>query len=185
VLPARPDPSWMAAAGAMWRLARSLARWPWRWLPPGGLPSGAAVVVCVCRCYRQYVPGWLAWLGAAGARSKRSCWQGSIPSMNTAWCMVSSGWAFPQLRYMLVPGLGDLPPCLPCRAAAKVLLSQMYYSSQLPVVFGLLGPLLAVASLGLWNMWLALDLLLGALQAGVFLVVLLARLACLPRPVLA
>ncbi len=75
------------------------------------------------------------------------------------------------------------PRChlLPCRAAAKVLLIQLYYSSQLPVVFGLLAPLLAVTSLGLWNMWLALDLLLGALQAGAFLLVLLARLTCMRR----
>ncbi|KAI8471139.1 MAG: hypothetical protein J3K34DRAFT_520767 [Monoraphidium minutum] len=48
------------------------------------------------------------------------------------------------------------------RRGARVAALQVVLLGQLPIVFGLLAPVVLVASLGVWNFWVALDLVVGA-----------------------
>jgi hypothetical protein len=61
------------------------------------------------------------------------------------------------------------------RRALKVLSLQIMFLGQLPIVFGVLAPIVLVGSLGVWNFWVAIDLIVGAALLALLLVLCVVR----------
>ena len=59
--------------------------------------------------------------------------------------------------------------------ALKVLTLQIMFVGQLPIVFGLIAPVVLVASLRVWNLWVGIDLILGGALTAMLLGACLAR----------
>lgn len=75
---------------------------------------------------------------------------------------------------------GTLARAPPLRGAARALALQLLFTGQLPALLGLLSPVVLVASLGVWNFWVALDLVVGAALMALLLA-LCAALRCCGR----
>jgi hypothetical protein len=70
---------------------------------------------------------------------------------------------------------------LTIRRAAKIVILQLYYLGQLPIVFGLVAPIVVYVSLRIWNFWVAIDLIVGGALTLVVLFIMFGR-CCMRDP---
>lgn len=61
------------------------------------------------------------------------------------------------------------------RRAVKVVSYQLLLLGQLPIVFGLVTPISLVASLGVFNVWVGIDLVVGAVLTLMLVMLCVAR----------
>ena len=70
---------------------------------------------------------------------------------------------------------------LTIRRAVKIVILQLYYLGQLPIVFGLVAPIVVYVSLGIWNFWVAIDLIVGAALTLIVILIMFGR-CCMRDP---
>lgn len=56
------------------------------------------------------------------------------------------------------------------RAASKSVMQQYFFMTQLPTVFGFVSPMITFFALGVQNLWIKLDIIVGAVLIFIYMV---------------